>query len=109
MKILSPFLAKIEEHEDNIPRLSTLKRYMKDSVHKDDFIQMELVITDALDWKLILPTPVHFMEYYLIDCVTDKDLHSGERILSLPKATLYLKKYTIYFLEVSLQGMFDTL
>eukprot|EP00794_Sanderia_malayensis_P005663 gene5663-6359_t len=95
--------AKIEECEDNIPRVPTLKKHCKESFDVRQFIDMEMAVSQCLNWRLILPTAASFMEYYVLESLGKDDLHAGEEISSLPKARSFLLKYTEYFVEVSLQ------
>ena len=95
--------AKLDERDDLIPSLSSLKSIVQDTYNLDDFLQMELIIMQSLDWRLLLPTAEQFIGYYLHNCLFDTDLHVGYKITNFDKAKKYIVKYTYYFLEVSLQ------
>lgn len=95
--------AKLDEHDELIPSLSSLKSIVQDNYNCDDFLQMELIIMQGLDWRLLLPTAEQFIGYYVENCLFDTDLHVGYKITNFEKARSYVAKYISYFLEVSLQ------
>ena len=55
-------------------------------------------------FRLLLPTPFQFIGFFSEYSIDETDLHSGENIFNPVKAKAYLQKYTMYFLEVSLQS-----
>lgn len=65
---------------------------------------MELLLLETFDWNLCMPTPAHFIDYYLHAAVQEGDLYNGWPLSSLSKTKVFMDKYTHYFLEVSLQG-----
>ena len=65
---------------------------------------MELMILDFFGWRMDLPNPVQFMEYYLVHAVTLQDSQGGRMLVDLIKPMAYVRKYVHYFLEISLQG-----
>lgn len=65
---------------------------------------MELLLLETFDWNLCMPTPAHFIDYYLHASVQESDLYNGWPLSSLSKTKVFMEKYTHYFLEVSLQG-----
>lgn len=65
---------------------------------------MELLLLETFDWNLCMPTPAHFIDYYLHTAVQEGDLYNGWPLSSLSKTKVFMDKYTHYFLEVSLQG-----
>ncbi|XP_065649938.1 cyclin-J isoform X2 [Hydra vulgaris] len=95
--------AKLDETDNRIPLISTLKCFVANSFEQDDFMQMELNIMQSLDWRLLLPTSVHFLDLYLSNSICLDDLHVGYKITSTEKYKVYIQKYAFYFLEVSLQ------
>jgi len=54
--------------------------------------------------RLLLPTPIQFVGFFIDYSIDFSDKHSGEKITHPKKARLYLEKYTYYFLEVALQS-----
>ncbi|XP_023679887.1 cyclin-J isoform X1 [Paramormyrops kingsleyae] len=100
--------SKFEEREDRVPKLETLNclgcmSSMNLVLTKQNLLNMELLLLETLQWNLYLPTPAHFIEYYLSIAVHETDLHDGWPLTSLEKTGLYMAKYADYFLEVSLQ------
>lgn len=96
--------AKFEENEDKIPTISTLNAYVHNLFSAPEFHQMELLLLNFFSWNLDLPTPVHFMEYYLIHAISATDCQSGGRSLEdNTKPMAYTRKYVHYFLEIALQ------
>lgn len=71
---------------------------------KQNLLHMELLLLETFEWNLCLPTPAHFIDYYLSIAVHDTDLHDGWPMICLEKTKIYMAKYADYFLEVSLQG-----
>lgn len=65
---------------------------------------MEIKIASCLDWKLILPTAAHFVDFYALESLSTNDLHAENEITCIVKARSYLQRYAKYFIEVSLQG-----
>ena len=97
-------LAKIGECEDNIPKVSNLRKFCKESFAINEFIEMEIKIASCLNWKLILPTAANFVDFYSMESLTASDLHAESEITCIVKARSYLQRYAKYFIEVSLQG-----
>lgn len=100
--------SKFEEREDRVPKLETLNSLgcmssMNLVLTKQGLLHMELLLLETFQWNLYLPTPAHFIEYYLSIAVYDEDLHDGWPMACLEKTVLYMAKYADYFLEVSLQ------
>ncbi|XP_041749434.1 cyclin-J [Coregonus clupeaformis] len=100
--------SKFEEKEDRVPKLEQLNSLgfmcsLNLSLGKKDLVKMELLLLETFGWNLCMPTPAHFIDYYLHAAVQDGDLHNGWPLSSLNKTKAFMDKYTHYFLEVSLQ------
>lgn len=102
--LLSCLSAKFEENEEKIPTISTLNGYVHNLFSTAEFHQMELLLLNFFSWNLDLPTPVHFMEYYLIHAISVQDCQSGRSLDDCTKPMAYTRKYVHYFLEIALQG-----
>lgn len=110
--IFSPFhfcIGKFEEKEDRVPKLEQLNTLgfmcsLNLALNKRDLIKMELLLLETFGWNLCMPTPAHFIDYYLHAAVQEGDLHNGWPLTSLSKTKAFMDKYTHYFLEISLQG-----
>lgn len=101
-----PFVsAKFEENEEKIPTISTLNGFVHNVFSVAEFNQMELLLLNFFCWNLDLPTPVNFMEFYLIHAISAQDCQSGRSIEDCSKPMAYTRKYVHYFLEIALQGM----
>lgn len=100
--------SKFEEKEDRVPKLEQLNQLgfmcsLNLTLNKRDLIKMELLLLETFGWNLCMPTPAHFIDYYLHAAVQEGDLHNGWPLSSLSKTKAFMDKYTHYFLEVSLQ------
>ncbi|KAF7249164.1 Cyclin-J [Varanus komodoensis] len=100
--------SKFEEKEDRVPKLEQLNSFacmcnLNLVITKKDLLKMELLLLECFNWNLCLPTPAHYIDYYLFASVSESDLHNGWPIISLAKVRAFVEKYTHYFLEVSLQ------
>lgn len=103
------FPGKFEEKEDRVPKLEQLNSLgfmcsLNLVLNKRDLIKMELLLLETFGWNLCMPTPAHFIDYYLHASVQEGDLYNGWPLSSLSKTKAFMDKYTHYFLEVSLQG-----
>lgn len=108
------FAGKFEEKEDRVPKLEQLNSLgfmcsLNLVLNKRDLIKMELLLLETFGWNLCMPTPAHFIDYYLHASVQEGDLYNGWPLSSLSKTKAFMDKYTHYFLEVSLQGGFSGL
>ncbi|XP_035264612.1 cyclin-J-like [Anguilla anguilla] len=100
--------SKFEEKEDRVPKLEQLNALgfmcsLNLALSKRDLTRTELLLLETFGWNLCMPTPAHFIDYYLQACVRESDLHNGWPLSSLSKTKAFMDKYTHYFLEVSLQ------
>ncbi|NXD08076.1 CCNJL protein, partial [Nothocercus nigrocapillus] len=100
--------SKFEEKEDRVPKLEQLNNLvymysMNVILNKKDLLRMELLLLDNFNWNLCLPTPAHYIDYYLFASIGENDLHNGWPITSLTKVKPFLEKYAYYFLDFSVQ------
>ncbi|KAK7922851.1 hypothetical protein WMY93_009753 [Mugilogobius chulae] len=100
--------SKFEEKEDRVPKLEQLNSLgfmcsLNLVLNKRDLIKMELLLLETFGWNLCMPTPAHFIDYYLHAAVQEGDLYNGWPMSSFSKTKAFMDKYTHYFLEVSLQ------
>uniref|UniRef100_A0A7M4EJF0 Cyclin-J-like protein n=1 Tax=Crocodylus porosus TaxID=8502 RepID=A0A7M4EJF0_CROPO len=99
---------KFEEKEDRVPKLEHLNNLaylcnMNVVLNKKDLLKMELLLLESFNWNLCLPTPAHYIDYYLFASVVESDLHNGWPITSLTKVKAFMEKYAYYFLDFSVQ------
>ncbi|XP_025056699.1 cyclin-J-like protein isoform X1 [Alligator sinensis] len=100
--------SKFEEKEDRVPKLEHLNNLaylcnMNVVLNKKDLLKMELLLLESFNWNLCLPTPAHYIDYYLFASVVESDLHNGWPITSLTKVKAFMEKYAYYFLDFSVQ------
>ncbi|NXI39623.1 CCNJL protein, partial [Galbula dea] len=100
--------SKFEEKRVRIPRLQHLNYLARicgiDVVlNKKDMLEMELQLLQELRWCINIPTPAHYISYYLSVSVSEKDLYNGWPIPSLTGFKELVQKYAYYFLEISVQ------
>ena len=103
-------LGKFEDREDHVPKLEQINstRILSSqnfSLTRKELLSTELLLLEAFGWNLCLPTPAHFLDYYLLASVSQKDRHCHSWPTACPRKTKEcLKEYAHYFLEVTLQG-----
>ncbi|XP_028940121.1 cyclin-J-like protein [Antrostomus carolinensis] len=100
--------SKFEERADNIPKLEHLNNlaYMCNVnvvLNKKDLFGVEMLLLEKFNWNLCLPTPAHYIDYYLCVSIGENDLHDGWPITSPTQIKAFLEKYAYYFLDVSVQ------
>uniref|UniRef100_A0A7N5JRK1 Cyclin J like n=1 Tax=Ailuropoda melanoleuca TaxID=9646 RepID=A0A7N5JRK1_AILME len=102
--------SKFEDREDHVPKLEQINstRILSGqnfTLTKKELLNTELLLLEAFSWNLCLPTPAHFLDYYLLASVSQKDHHCHSWPTACPRKTKEcLKEYAHYFLEVTLQG-----
>ncbi|KAK1343526.1 hypothetical protein QTO34_016306 [Cnephaeus nilssonii] len=100
---------KFEDKEDHVPKLEQINstRILSSqnfSLTKKELLSTELLLLAAFNWNLCLPTPAHFLDYYLLASVSQKDQHCHSWPTTCARKTKEcLKEYAHYFLEVTLQ------
>ncbi|XP_042803793.1 cyclin-J-like protein [Panthera leo] len=101
--------SKFEDREDHVPKLEQINstRVLNGqnfTLTKKELLSTELLLLEAFSWNLCLPTPAHFLDYYLSASVSQKDRHCHSWPATCPRKTKEcLKEYAHYFLEVTLQ------
>ncbi|XP_055989093.1 cyclin-J-like protein [Sorex fumeus] len=101
--------SKFEDREDRVPKLEQINSMRVPSCHsftltRQELLSTELLLLQAFHWDLSLPTPAHFLDYYLLASVSQKDHHCHSWPTACPRKTKEcLTEYAHYFLEVTLQ------
>ncbi|KAK2488619.1 hypothetical protein MC885_003114 [Smutsia gigantea] len=101
--------SKFEDREDHVPKLEQINstRILSSqnfTLTKKELLSTELLLLGAFSWNLCLPTPAHFLDYYLLASVSQKDHHCHSWPPTCPRETKEcLREYAHYFLEVTLQ------
>uniref|UniRef100_A0A452H779 Uncharacterized protein n=1 Tax=Gopherus agassizii TaxID=38772 RepID=A0A452H779_9SAUR len=80
--------SKFEEKEDRVPKLEQLNNlaYMCNVnvvLNKKDLLKMELLLLENFNWNLCLPTPAHYIDYYLFASVVNGDRSERNTILKI--------------------------
>lgn len=65
---------------------------------------LELEVLEMFQWRVSVPTAVHFIDYFLSIAVPDLEKSKGSVINGKYNAPVYIRKYTKYFLDISLQS-----
>lgn len=100
---------KYEDTEIKIPRIEDLNKTLKPPQRgytKREFTEMELAILGCFQWNISLPTAAHFVDYFLIDAVSEADVNGFWPNSNYDLLKAYMMKYVYYFLEISLQDSF---
>lgn len=101
--------SKFEDREDHVPKLEQINSAQilssqNFTLTRQELLSTELLLLEAFNWNLCLPTPAHFLDYYLLVSVSQKDHHCHSWATACPRKTKEcLKEYAHYFLEVTLQ------
>lgn len=67
-------VGKFEEHETKIPRISEINSTLQLSYSKAQILNLEKTILKYFNWKLTVPTSVHFAQYYLNFAICPQDI-----------------------------------
>ncbi|XP_054983813.1 cyclin-J-like protein [Sorex araneus] len=101
--------SKFEDREDRVPKLEQINSMRVAGCHgftltRQELLSTELLLLQAFRWDLSLPTPAHFLDYYLLASAGQKDHHCHSWPAACPRKTKEcLTEYAYYFLEVTLQ------
>jgi hypothetical protein len=100
------FIAKFEECEKNIPKISDLNRFAGSPGYTArQYLEAEVKMLEFFRWNVNLPTAAHFYDFYLVKAVAQDDVYNGRCLGDeTTPAAVSMSKYVVYFLEVSLQG-----
>ncbi|KAM4826612.1 cyclin-J-like protein [Thomomys bottae] len=101
--------SKFEDREDHVPKLEQINSVRLSSQNfsltKKQLLSAELLLLDTFSWNLCLPTPAHFLGYYLAASASQKDHHCHTwPTTPCPRQTKEcLWEFAHSFLEVTLQ------
>jgi len=107
--VVKCLLAKFEECELNVPKVSELNRLGAANCPytSQQYLSMELRLLQFFRWHISLPTAAHFFEYFFVVSVTESDCFEGRSLGDQASSVMStMSKYVVYFLEISLQGDF---
>ena len=95
---------KYGEREEDVPSLSSINGYHPDlNFTVADMLHYELSVLNVLDWKVRVPTSVHFVSHWVAQGVVYEDDVMAERGPCPVKAIKYVKRYAEFFSELCLQ------
>lgn len=93
--------AKIEEQEQNVPRVSTLHAYCGPTPTPPSFIpKVESLILNHLNWEMVVVTPVHFLDYYMIVCLAPSELMANSHLGNYADTRAYLAKMAEFLVDM---------
>lgn len=82
-----------------------VRRVINGIITQEDFLMLELEILEMFEWRVNVPTAVHFIEYFLSIVIADQEKNKlGNTVNRKYNAPVYIRKYTKYFLDISLQS-----
>jgi hypothetical protein len=99
-------LVSAKYYEKTYPAVNRLNEIINSPFVFDDFIQMEGLILEALDWNLNFTTPYDIVAHFLCQGTlmsTDLVFNKDKYIRSNEKAAQYVKKYTLFFADLCSQ------
>lgn len=105
-------LAKIEEQEPMVPRVAMLHAYCCSSVPSTPSLsfpsfpssflpKVESLILNHLNWEMVVVTPLHFLEYYLL-----VSLLPSEIVKNVAETREYLAKMAEFLIDMCEHRMF---
>lgn len=102
-------IGKFEEKENKVPKLEHLNNlaYMCNVnviLSQKNLLRMEMLLLENFSWNLCLPTPPHYIDYYLDVSIGENDLRDGWPTNSVKEVKTFMEKYAYYFLDFSVQG-----
>jgi hypothetical protein len=92
--------AKIEEQEENIPRIRTLSYHCGHAYTRQFILKMESVLLNYLKWEVIIITPLNFLEYYLQVAFHPSELASNPHITTYEDTKSYLEHTAEFFVDL---------
>uniref|UniRef100_A0A8C3BLE0 Cyclin J like n=1 Tax=Cairina moschata TaxID=8855 RepID=A0A8C3BLE0_CAIMO len=107
LALFSPH-CKFEEKENKVPKLEHLNNlaYMCNVnviLSQKNLLRMEMLLLENFSWNLCLPTPPHYIDYYLDVSIGENDLRDGWPTNSVKEVKTFMEKYAYYFLDFSVQ------
>lgn len=57
-------LAKFEEQDGKVPKISEMNAYLNSAYVQEDILYLERKILKYFNWRLTMPTAVHFADYF---------------------------------------------
>lgn len=93
--------AKIEEQEQNVPRVSTLHAYCGATPTPPSFIpKVESLVLNHLNWEMVVVTPLHFLDYYMLVCLSPCELLGNPHLQNYSETRSYLSKMAEFLVDL---------
>jgi len=96
--------AKIEEQESNVPRVATLGSLCGFSPASPSptilIPKVESLILNHLQWEMVVITPVHFLEYYLLVCFLPSEQIANPHVHNFGDTKAYLAKMAEFLVDL---------
>lgn len=98
-------LVKVEE-DTQTPRNSTFSAILENQYRLSEFVEMEINILKFYNWEVLIPTAVHFIDYYSLFILCSSDAIEGESVHNSERIKICVQKYMEYFQNMILLGKF---
>eukprot|EP00357_Protocruzia_adherens_P018599 CAMPEP_0114991358 /NCGR_PEP_ID=MMETSP0216-20121206/11322_1 /TAXON_ID=223996 /ORGANISM="Protocruzia adherens, Strain Boccale" /LENGTH=423 /DNA_ID=CAMNT_0002354665 /DNA_START=91 /DNA_END=1362 /DNA_ORIENTATION=+ len=95
--------SKFEEIEDDVPSLRTLYRCSNGAFNVQTIRETEIVLAQLLGWKIKSTTPIHYIDFFLSQGVVFSEDKLENKKLVNDKSVVYVRKYSEFFADLSLQ------
>lgn len=92
--------AKIEEQEENIPRITTLNYHCGNVYPKQIMLKMESLVLNYLKWEVVIITPINFLEFYLQVAFNPGELANNPHIRGYADTNTYLMNTAEFFVDL---------
>jgi cyclin A len=93
--------AKIEEQEQNVPRVANLNAYCGNTPTPASFIpKVESLVLNHLNWEMVVVTPLHFLDYYLLVCLVPCELLCNQHLQNYCDTRSYLEKMAEFLVDL---------
>lgn len=105
-------IGKFEEKEDKVPKSEHLNNlaYMCNVnvvLSKKKLLRMEMLLLENFSWNLCLPTPPHYIGYYLDVSIGENDLCDGWPTNSVTEVKTFMEKYYSLISQCKVRGFGD--
>ena len=100
----------MEEQEPNVPRVSTLHAYCGNTPTPPSFIpKVESLVLNHLNWEMVVVTPLHFLDYYMLVCMSPCELLANPHLSNYNDTRSYLAKMAEFLVDLCEHRMFLSL
>jgi len=93
--------AKIEEQEDQVPRVCTLTNFSGNTFSRELVLKMESWILNVFKWEVNIVTTINFLEYYLQAALHPAELAKNNHQRNYEHTKAHLCKTAEFFVALS--------